>query len=139
MTDIQSDTPTGTQIETQIEIHLGDNLEVIRGLPSEQFDLIYIDPPFNTGRRQRRTQLRTELADDGDRIGWSEKRYKTTRLASRWFADAFGGDYTPFSSRVSRKRTACSRRRAASSSISTIERCTTRRSFSTAFSAAPRS
>ena len=82
--------------DIQIDIHLGDNLDVIRTLPSGRFDLIYIDPPFNTGRRQRRTQLRTELADDGDRIGWSEKRYRTTRLASRWFADAFGDDYLAF-------------------------------------------
>jgi site-specific DNA-methyltransferase (adenine-specific) len=78
------------------EIHLGDNLDVIRKLPSGRFDLIYIDPPFNTGRRQRRTQLRTELAEDGDRVGWSEKRYRTTRLVSRWFADAFGDDYIAF-------------------------------------------
>jgi len=80
----------------KIEIHLGDNLEVIRTFPDARFDLIYIDPPFNTGRRQRRTQLRTELAEDGDRVGWSEKRYRTTRLASRWFADAFGDDYIAF-------------------------------------------
>ena len=82
--------------KTAIDIHFGDNLEVIRGFPDGAFDLIYIDPPFNTGRRQRRTQLRTELAEDGDRIGWSEKRYRTTRLASRWFADAFGDDYIAF-------------------------------------------
>jgi site-specific DNA-methyltransferase (adenine-specific) len=82
--------------QTTIDIHLGDNLEVIRRFPSAAFDLIYIDPPFNTGKRQRRTQLRTELADDGDRVGWSEKRYRTTRLASRWFADAFGDDYLAF-------------------------------------------
>jgi site-specific DNA-methyltransferase (adenine-specific) len=87
---------TGRGADGSIEIHLGDNLEVIRGFQSARFDLIYIDPPFNTGKRQRRTQLRTELADDGDRIGWSEKRYRTTRLASRWFADAFGDDYIAF-------------------------------------------
>jgi site-specific DNA-methyltransferase (adenine-specific) len=80
----------------KIEIHLGENLEVIAKFPDGRFDLIYIDPPFNTGRRQRRTQLRTELAEDGDRVGWSEKRYRTTRIASRWFADAFGDDYIAF-------------------------------------------
>ncbi|HET9003653.1 MAG TPA: DNA methyltransferase [Gemmatimonadaceae bacterium] len=92
MTDSNSDGGSGVKIE----IHLGDNLEVIRGLPDARFDLIYIDPPFNTGRRQRRTQLRTELAEDGDRVGWSEKRYRTTRIASRWFADTFGDDYLAF-------------------------------------------
>ena len=94
MTDIQPDTAPTTDV--QVDIHLGDNLDVIGRMPDAHFDLIYIDPPFNTGRRQRRTQLRTELADDGDRVGWSEKRYRTTRLASRWFADAFGDDYLTF-------------------------------------------
>ncbi len=92
MTDSNSAGRSGTKVE----IHLGDNLEVIRKLPDARFDLIYIDPPFNTGRRQRRTQLRTELAEDGDRVGWSEKRYRTTRIASRWFADTFGDDYLAF-------------------------------------------
>ena len=93
-TKLSADTDPGTR--SRIEIHLGDNLEVIGRMPDGHFDLIYIDPPFNTGRRQRRTQLRTELAYDGDRVGWSEKRYRTTRLASRWFADAFGDDYLTF-------------------------------------------
>ena len=79
-----------------IDIHQGDNLEVIRRFPDGGFDLIYIDPPFNTGRRQRRTQLRTIRDDAGDRVGWSEKRYRTTRLATRWFADRFGDDYLAF-------------------------------------------
>ena len=96
MTDTKLTTDTDRGIKSRIEIHLGDNLEVIGRMPDGHFDLIYIDPPFNTGRRQRRTQLRTELADDGDRVGWSEKRYRTTRLASRWFADAFGDDYLTF-------------------------------------------
>ena len=91
-----TDGKTGGGSSTKIEIHLGDNLEVIAKFPDGRFDLVYIDPPFNTGRRQRRTQLRTELAEDGDRVGWSEKRYRTTRLASRWFADAFGDDYIAF-------------------------------------------
>jgi site-specific DNA-methyltransferase (adenine-specific) len=78
------------------QIILGDNLEVLPTLPDSFARLIYIDPPFNTGRRQRRTQLRTELAEDGDRVGWSEKRYRTTRIASRWFADTFGDDYLAF-------------------------------------------
>ncbi len=96
MTDTKRTTETDRGIKSRIKIHLGDNLEVIGRMPDGHFDLIYIDPPFNTGRRQRRTQLRTELADDGDRVGWSEKRYRTTRLASRWFADAFGDNYLTF-------------------------------------------
>ena len=32
----------------------GDNLEVLPRLPDGAFDLVYIDPPFNTGRQQAR-------------------------------------------------------------------------------------
>lgn len=40
-----------------IDIHFGDNLEIMRGFESGSFDLIYIDPPFNTGRIQSRTRI----------------------------------------------------------------------------------
>ncbi|MGI6208151.1 MAG: DNA-methyltransferase [Anaerolineae bacterium] len=59
-------------------------------MPSESVRLIYIDPPFNTGRRQTRRQLRT-VADPegGDRVGFQGKRYRTIRLGSMSFADVF--------------------------------------------------
>ena len=41
-----------------IEVILGDNLDVLPGLPAGRFDLIYIDPPFNTGKTQRRATHR---------------------------------------------------------------------------------
>ena len=78
-----------------VDIHLGDNLDVLGGLPSGRFQLIYIDPPFNTGRRQRRTQLRTVRDDAGDRLGWSGKRYRSIKIGSRSYADAFS-DYLAF-------------------------------------------
>ncbi|WP_405371595.1 MULTISPECIES: DNA-methyltransferase [unclassified Microbacterium] len=37
-----------------VEIHLGDNLDVARRLPDASFALVYLDPPFNTGRAQER-------------------------------------------------------------------------------------
>ena len=40
----------------------GDNLDVLRGLEDGRADLIYVDPPFNTGKRQERTRTRTESA-----------------------------------------------------------------------------
>ena len=80
---------------SSVDIHLGDNLAVLRGLPSARFQLIYIDPPFNTGRIQRRTQLRTVRDDDGDRLGWSGKRYRSIKVGSRSYADAFT-DYLAF-------------------------------------------
>ncbi len=35
------------------QIYIGDNLELMRELPASSIDLIYIDPPFNTGKSQR--------------------------------------------------------------------------------------
>jgi site-specific DNA-methyltransferase (adenine-specific) len=43
---------------------------VLPGLPDESFQLIYIDPPFNTGRLQERRTLRTERSEHGDRTGF---------------------------------------------------------------------
>ncbi|MDQ3696038.1 MAG: site-specific DNA-methyltransferase [Chloroflexota bacterium] len=67
----------------------GDNLAVLRSLADASTPLIYIDPPFNTGRIQERTELRTVRAADGDRTGYQGQRYLTSVIASRAFADAF--------------------------------------------------
>ncbi len=76
-------------------IYQGDNLPILRTLPAESVDLIYIDPPFNTGRRQARPRLRTERAADGDRTGFGGQRYRTTRLGEQSYGDAFD-DYLAF-------------------------------------------
>ena len=76
----------------------GDNLPVLRALASDSVPLIYIDPPFNTGRPQSRTRLRTTRAVDGeggDRTGFGGVRYRTERGATHSFADAFD-DYLGF-------------------------------------------
>ncbi|HUG15326.1 MAG TPA: site-specific DNA-methyltransferase [Thermomicrobiales bacterium] len=66
-----------------------DNLPVLHSLETGSVPLIYIDPPFNTGRTQQRQQLQTNQSDDGDRVGFGGRRYTTTLLGSRAFDDAF--------------------------------------------------
>ena len=78
-----------------ITVHKGDNLRVLAGFPAGAFDLIYIDPPFNTGRVQQRTRLRTTRDARGDRTGFGGKRYTSTALGSEKYADAFD-DYIGF-------------------------------------------
>ncbi len=73
----------------------GDNLAALAGLPDESVDLIYIDPPFNTGKKQTRHQLRTVRDANGDRTGFQGQRYRTIRLGSRGFTDTFD-DYLGF-------------------------------------------
>jgi site-specific DNA-methyltransferase (adenine-specific) len=73
-------------------IYFGDNLTVLQGLPGGLADLIYIDPPFNTGKEQRRTELRTLRTPDGvggDRTGFAGRRYDTVKIGSQAYDDAF--------------------------------------------------
>ena len=73
----------------------GDNLPILEGLPDGSVPLIYIDPPFNTGRTQARARVRTERDADGDRAGFRGERYRTTRVESGTYADSFN-DYLGF-------------------------------------------
>ncbi len=70
-------------------VHLAENLDILRSLPSRSVSLIYIDPPFNTGKIQSRKRLKTERAEDGDRIGFQGARYRTTVLGEQGYADSF--------------------------------------------------
>lgn len=78
-----------------VEVVYGDNLGVIRGFGDQSFDLIYVDPPFNTGRSQARTRIRTARDDEGDRVGFQGRRYRTTVVGVSGYADSFG-DYMAF-------------------------------------------
>jgi site-specific DNA-methyltransferase (adenine-specific) len=71
------------------QIYFGDNLEFLGALPDESVDLIYIDPPFNTGKKQAHTQLRTTQSEQGDRVGFKGKRYETIKLGSFSYMDLF--------------------------------------------------
>ena len=72
-----------------------ENLAWLKRTQREAFSLIYIDPPFNTGRRQTRTRLRTVADEDGDRTGFKGRRYRTERLGTTGFEDRFD-DYVGF-------------------------------------------
>lgn len=71
-------------------IYLGDNLPILQSLPDESVDLIYIDPPFNTGKTQGRTQIQTVRDEtNGDRVGFGGRSYRTVELANRAYRDRF--------------------------------------------------
>jgi site-specific DNA-methyltransferase (adenine-specific) len=76
-------------------VYFGDNLTVLQSLPDSSIDLIYIDPPFNTGKTQARTQIRTEQSENGDRTGFGGRRYETVKIGSKGYADIFD-DYLSF-------------------------------------------
>jgi site-specific DNA-methyltransferase (adenine-specific) len=73
----------------------GDNARVLKALPDGLFDLIYMDPPFNTGRAQARRTLSTAADDGGDRVGFGGRRYSSTLLQTLAYDDEFS-DYLAF-------------------------------------------
>jgi site-specific DNA-methyltransferase (adenine-specific) len=76
-------------------IYFGDNLEILPALADGSVDLIYIDPPFNTGKSQKRTQIKTVRSAGGDRTGFSGQRYQTIKLGTQEYLDFFD-DYLAF-------------------------------------------
>jgi site-specific DNA-methyltransferase (adenine-specific) len=80
------------------EILLGDNLDLLPGLPGGAFQMVYLDPPFNTGRTQERRTLANAAAaegEPGDRTGFGGRRYTTRLLAESSYRDSFD-DYLRF-------------------------------------------
>ncbi|EFU80066.1 DNA-methyltransferase [Mobiluncus curtisii] len=76
----------------------GDNLPVLEQLPDESFQLIYIDPPFNTGKVQSRQSLKTVRTDapvTGSRVGFQGQTYETVRGKVTAYNDSFS-DYWGF-------------------------------------------
>ena len=73
-----------------------ENLAALRKLKDASVELIYIDPPFNTGVTQKRSRIRTVRDADGDRAGFGGNRYRTEKLAATpVYADIFD-DYIGF-------------------------------------------
>jgi site-specific DNA-methyltransferase (adenine-specific) len=73
----------------------GDNLEVIRDLPADAFDLVYLDPPFNTGRRRERRTVRATADPAATRVGFAGRRYRTEEVVGAGYDDAHD-DYIGF-------------------------------------------
>ncbi len=76
-------------------ILLGDNLDVLPRFADGAFQLVYADPPFNTGKKQTRRTIEARAAPDGDRSGFGGRRYRTRLLAESSYRDTFD-DYLGF-------------------------------------------
>ena len=77
------------------QVLLGDNLDLMSGFPDGSFQLVYADPPFNTGRTQAREAIRTVADEDGDRTGFGGRRYRSEAVSKVAYPDAFD-DFTAF-------------------------------------------
>jgi site-specific DNA-methyltransferase (adenine-specific) len=77
-------------------IVLGDNLGVLQQMETGSIELIYVDPPFNTGKRQSRTQMKTIRDEAGDRVGFGGRRYRTEVLAKQAGGSGYGDQFDDF-------------------------------------------
>jgi site-specific DNA-methyltransferase (adenine-specific) len=93
VSELPADVPSEKQ--AHLRIFEGDNLPILRALPSGSIDLAYFDPPFNTGHRQKRLRIRTTLDEGGDRTGFKGQRYRTQVIECSSYDDRFE-DYLAF-------------------------------------------
>jgi site-specific DNA-methyltransferase (adenine-specific) len=70
-------------------IYFGDNLTVLKLIPDSSIQLVYIDPPFNTGREQQRSKVTTKRNNEGNRIGFKGERYETVKSTVLSYDDQF--------------------------------------------------
>ena len=90
--------PNHSSKTEQCQIIHGDNLPVLEHMSPASVPLVYIDPPFNTGKVQARTRIKATTvtnADVADRIGFGGRPYKTTAIGTTGYADSFA-DYIGF-------------------------------------------
>jgi site-specific DNA-methyltransferase (adenine-specific) len=80
---------------TRNRIVYAENLSYMRTLPDGAFRLIYIDPPFNTGKVQQRARMRVVASEQGERIGFGDRRYHVQLYDSPAYQDAYE-DYLGF-------------------------------------------
>jgi site-specific DNA-methyltransferase (adenine-specific) len=86
--------PLWTPDGPDLVIH-ADNLAVTAQLPDASFRLIYLDPPFNTGRKQSRQTITTVRAESGGRVGFKGQSYDTVKGTLYSYNDEFA-DYWTF-------------------------------------------
>lgn len=73
----------------------GDNLSVLKSIADQSIQLIYVDPPFNTGRVQSRGSSKTTRTETGNRIGFKGQRYEIVKETILSYDDEFK-DYWGF-------------------------------------------
>ena len=87
--------PTSENSQLANRVIFGDNLPILKGLDDASVQLIYIDPPFNTGRTQKRGTATSKRTETGGRVGFKGLRYETIRETVLSYDDEFA-DYWAF-------------------------------------------
>jgi site-specific DNA-methyltransferase (adenine-specific) len=80
----------GTRFEAEPDhswVVLGDNLPVLAALPAESVQMIYIDPPFNTGRTQTKLSVQVKADPTATRTGFGGRTYASSPIGSSSYPD----------------------------------------------------
>jgi site-specific DNA-methyltransferase (adenine-specific) len=94
----------GFRLEDEDLLIAGDNAPALDKLPEGVFDLVYLDPPFNTGRLRTRDTVAVQGDLQADRVGFGGRTYSSRLLRTLSYEDSFG-DYLDFlGSRLQRMR-----------------------------------
>jgi site-specific DNA-methyltransferase (adenine-specific) len=88
-------TPVSVGYQGGSNVFFGDNLAVLRSLDADAFQMVYVDPPFNTGKVQRRISLKTVRNADGQRTGFKGHRYTSEVQSAHQYVDIHD-DYLGF-------------------------------------------
>lgn len=83
------------QNNSKYRVIQGNNLSVLKSIADESVQLIYVDPPFNTGRVQSRGSSKTTRTETGNRIGFKGQRYEIVKETILSYDDEFK-DYWGF-------------------------------------------
>jgi len=83
------------QNNSNYQVIQGDNLAVLQSIADASIQLIYVDPPFNTGRVQTRGSSTTTRTETGNRIGFKGQRYEIVKDTVLSYDDEFK-DYWSF-------------------------------------------
>jgi site-specific DNA-methyltransferase (adenine-specific) len=91
-----SELPAAISLDDDLVIE-ADAATVLGRLPDGAFELIYIDPPWGTGRAQRSQRLAVARDEaSGDRRGFGGRRYRSRAVGEEMaYADSFA-DYARF-------------------------------------------
>ena len=84
-------------LNTSITDHvvLSNNLKVLAQIEDSSVQLVYIDPPFNTGKVQKRESIKTVRSETGTRVGFNGNSYDSIRQNATSYNDSFA-DYWEF-------------------------------------------
>lgn len=76
------------------EFYLGDNLKILDDMVGSEVSLIYIDPPFNTGKYMKHNRVKAVRSSNGT-VGYGGNHYSLKQISSIGYDDKFE-DYEAF-------------------------------------------